>query len=103
MITGIEYINMSKHDIYEEYCKIYKKYEMLVEREINRLKAESNNLKMELLSIQNPISCEVRGYDDVDCGRYMAEHGEEYPKTDLICKLLNWIKKILLKYKTEKE
>jgi hypothetical protein len=31
----------------------------------------------------------------------MAEHGKDYPKTDLICMLPNWIKKILLRYKTE--
>lgn len=61
MITGIEYINMSKHDIYEEYCKIYKEYKMLVEREMNRLKAESNNLKMELLSYYIPKVGESEG------------------------------------------
>lgn len=49
-----------------------------------------------------PLSWEVRGYDDVDCGCYMAEYGD-YPKTDLICKLPRWIKKILLKHKLESE
>lgn len=46
-----------------------------------------------------PLSWEDRGYEDADCGCYMAEYGEEYPKTDLICKLPNWVKKILLKHK----
>ena len=49
-----------------------------------------------------PLYWEVRGYDDADCGCYMAEYGEDYPKTDLICMLPNWIKKILLRYKTER-
>ena len=44
-----------------------------------------------------PLSWEVRLYDDVDCGCYMAEFGEEYPKALLICMLPRWIKKILLR------
>ena len=57
MITGIEYIKMSKHDIYKEYCKIYREYEIVVEQEINRLKAELNDARLELLLsyIQNPM------------------------------------------------
>lgn len=50
-----------------------------------------------------PLSWEVRGYDDVDAGCIMAEYGEGYPKTDLICKLPRWIKKILLKHKKKSE
>ena len=50
-----------------------------------------------------PLSWEVRGYDDVDCGCYMAEYGEDCPKTLLICMLPNWIKKILLRYKGVEE
>lgn len=50
-----------------------------------------------------PLSWEVKGYDDVDCGCYMAEIGEDYPKSDLICMLPNWIKKILLKRKIGSE
>lgn len=49
-----------------------------------------------------PLSWEVRGYDDVDCGCYMAEYGD-YPKTALICMLPRWIKKILLKHKQKSE
>ena len=50
-----------------------------------------------------PLSWEVRGYDDVDCGCYAAEYGEDYPKTSLICMLPRWIKKILLRHKAESE
>lgn len=50
-----------------------------------------------------PLSWEVKYYDDVDCGCCMAECGKDYPKTMLICMLPNWIKKILLKHKTESE
>ena len=46
-----------------------------------------------------PLSWEVRGYEDCDCGCYMAEYSEDYPKTKLICMLPKWIKKILLRYK----
>ena len=50
-----------------------------------------------------PLSWEVRNYDgDVDCGCCVATFGEDYPKTLLICMLPNWIKKIMLKYKTKK-
>ena len=49
-----------------------------------------------------PLSWEVRGYDDGDCGCYMAEYGD-YPKTDLICRLPRWIKKILLRHKQGSE
>ena len=57
MITGIEYIKMSKHDIYKEYCKIYREYEIAVEQKTNRLKAELNAAKAELLLsyMQNPM------------------------------------------------
>lgn len=44
-----------------------------------------------------PLSWEERGLEDCDCGCYMAEYGEDYPKTELICMLPGWIKKILLK------
>jgi len=44
-----------------------------------------------------PLSWEVRYYDDVDCGCCMAEIGEDYPKTLLICMLPRCIKNILLK------
>ena len=50
-----------------------------------------------------PLCWEERGYDDVDCGCYMAEVGEDYPKISLICMLPDWIKKILLKRITESE
>ncbi len=43
-----------------------------------------------------PLSWEDRGLEDVDCGCYVAEYGEEYPKTLLVCMLPRWIKKILL-------
>jgi hypothetical protein len=51
------------------------------------------------------LSWEDRSYEGecYDCGCYMAEYGKDYPKTDLICMLPNWIKKILLRYKTESE
>lgn len=50
-----------------------------------------------------PLCWEVRGYDDVDCGCYMAEYGNDCPKTVLICMLPVWIKKILLRYKRKSE
>ncbi len=50
-----------------------------------------------------PLSWEVRGYDDTDCGCYMAEAGEDYPKSLLICMLPRWIKKILLRRKVKGE
>ena len=46
-----------------------------------------------------PLSWEVRGYEDADCGCYMAKPGEDCPKTLLICMLPRWIKKILLRQK----
>ena len=45
-----------------------------------------------------PLSWEDRGYEDVDCGCYAAEPGEEYPRL-AICMLPNWIKKILLRHR----
>ena len=50
-----------------------------------------------------PLSWEERGYDDCDCGCYMAEVGKDYPRTLLICMLPNWVKKILLRHKVGKE
>lgn len=50
-----------------------------------------------------PLCWEVRGYDDVNFGCYMADIGEDCPKTLLICMLPNWIKKILLKHKVGSE
>ena len=50
-----------------------------------------------------PLSWEVRGYDDTDCGCYMAEAGEDCPKSLLICMLPRWIKKILLRRKVKGE
>lgn len=44
-ITGLEYMKMSKHDIYEEYCKLYEEYEENIEGEIKRLKIELNNAR----------------------------------------------------------
>ena len=44
-----------------------------------------------------PLSWEDRGPEDVECGCYLAEYGEEYPKSLLICMLPRWIKKILLR------
>ena len=44
-----------------------------------------------------PLSWEDRGYDDVECGCHMADVGEEYPKTLLVCMLPRGIKKILLR------
>lgn len=48
-----------------------------------------------------PFSWEDRGYEGevYDCGCYMAERGNDYPKTFMICMLPNWIKKILLRHK----
>lgn len=50
------------------------------------------------------LSWEDRSYEGecYDCGCYMADVGEDYPKTLLICRLPNWIKKILLRYKIGK-
>lgn len=46
-----------------------------------------------------PLSWEDRGYEGecYDCGCYMAEYSNEYPKSILICMLPRWIKKIFLK------
>ena len=51
-----------------------------------------------------PLSWEDRSYEGEcnDCGCYMAEYGNDYPKTMAICMLPNWIKKILLRYKTKR-
>lgn len=51
-----------------------------------------------------PLSWEERGYEGecYDCGCCMAEYNQDYPKTELICMLPNWIKKILLRRKIEK-
>lgn len=46
-----------------------------------------------------PLSWE--SYDE-DCGCYMAEYGD-CPKSELVCMLPRWIKKILLKHKQESE
>lgn len=51
-----------------------------------------------------PLSWEDMGYDG-ECynfGCYMAEHGNDCPKTLIICMLPNWMKKILLRHKTRK-
>jgi hypothetical protein len=48
-ITGLEYLKMSKHDIYEEYCKLYEKYEENIEEEIKRLKTELNKSKIDAM------------------------------------------------------
>ena len=50
-----------------------------------------------------PLSWEEWGLEDVDCGCYMAEFGEDYPRLAVICMLPNWIKKILLKHRLKKE
>lgn len=50
-----------------------------------------------------PLSWEVRLYDDVDCGCYMAEFGEEYPKLLLTCMLPRWVKRILLRRAEKQE
>ena len=52
-----------------------------------------------------PLSWEDRSYEGEcnDCGCCVAECGNDYPKTMLICMLPNWIKRILLRYKTESE
>lgn len=48
-ITGLEYMEMSKHDIYEEYCKLYEEYEENIEGEIKRLKTELNNARIDAM------------------------------------------------------
>ena len=56
-ISETDYLNMSKDDLYKEYCKLYNEYKNLVEQEIERLEMEINKAKIELqLShIQKPI------------------------------------------------
>lgn len=56
-ISETDYLNMSKDDLYKEYCKIYDEYENLVKQEIERLETEINKAKTELqLSyIQKPM------------------------------------------------
>lgn len=45
-----------------------------------------------------PLSWETRNYEgDCNCGCYMAEPGEDCPKSLLICMLPRWIKKIIYK------
>ena len=46
-----------------------------------------------------PLSWEDSSYEGEcnDCGCYMAEYSNDYPKSMLICMLPRWIKKILLK------
>lgn len=46
-----------------------------------------------------PLSREVRGYEDTDCGCYMAEYDEDYPRLLVICMLPNWVKRILLRHR----
>ena len=46
-----------------------------------------------------PLSWEVRGLEDCDCGCYMAKHGDDYPKTMLICMLPYWVKRLIKKIK----
>lgn len=47
-ISETDYPNMSKDDLYIEYCKLYNEYEKLVKREIERLETEINKAKIEL-------------------------------------------------------
>ncbi len=47
-ISETDYLNMSKDDLYKEYCKIYNEYENLVRHEIERLKMEINKAKIDL-------------------------------------------------------
>lgn len=56
-ISETDYPNMSKDDLYKEYCKIYNEYEKLVEQEIKRLKMELNAARIEfqLSHIQKPM------------------------------------------------
>lgn len=51
-----------------------------------------------------PSSWEDRGYEGEcnDCGCFLAKNGHENAPM-LICMLPRWIKKILLRYKTESE
>lgn len=56
-ITGLEYMKMSKHDIYEEYCKLYEEYEENIEGEIKRLKTELNNAKIDAAITDAMINC----------------------------------------------
>lgn len=51
-----------------------------------------------------PLYWEDRKYEGecYDYGCYMAECGNEYPKTFMICMLPDWIKKILLRRKGRK-
>ena len=48
-ITGLDYLKMSKHDIYVEYCKVYEEYEKNIKKEIERLKAELNDARVEVM------------------------------------------------------
>lgn len=44
-----------------------------------------------------PLSWVEQYYEDCDCGCWMAEYGEEYPKSLLVCMLPKWAKNILLR------
>lgn len=44
-----------------------------------------------------PLSWVEQLYDGYDCGCWVAEFGEEYPKSLLVCMLPKWAKKILLR------
>lgn len=46
-----------------------------------------------------PLSWEERGLEDCDCGCYMAEYSNDYPKSMLICMLPYWVKRLIKKIK----
>ena len=58
MISAIDYLKMSKFELYKEYCKAYKYLETICEMEEQRLKAELNAARTDLFMsyIQKPIS-----------------------------------------------
>lgn len=56
-ISETDYLNMSKDDLYKEYCKVYNEYENLVKQELKRLEMELNTARIEfqLSHIQKPM------------------------------------------------
>lgn len=59
-ITGIDYLKMSKYDIYKEYCKIYNELENISTEYLMRMKKELNDANIELMlsCLQKPIESE---------------------------------------------
>ncbi len=87
----------------KKHIKIAKKIGNLHIKTIKRSSPEKDKQWTELhcwyeCDCQNcPLSWVEQGYDDCDCGCWMAQYGEEYPKSLLVCMLPKWVKKILLR------